>query len=79
MKIRVFTDSAKLNKLFSAKVRSKTGHFQEYTAHSEKKLNYTFLANMQSETKHSCRKRKVKLYVFGDIWSSKKFDYVAEF
>jgi hypothetical protein len=66
VKIRVFIDSAKLNKLFLAKMRSKTGHFQDYTAHSEKKLNYTFLENMQSETKHFCRKRKVELYVFGD-------------
>jgi hypothetical protein len=41
-------------------------HFRQYTAHCEKKLNYAFLANMQSETKHFCRKRKVELYVFGD-------------
>jgi hypothetical protein len=41
--------------------------FGQYTAYSDKKRNYAFSANTQSETKCFRRKRGVKRCDFGDI------------
>ncbi len=38
--------------MFMEKTQSKTVRFLQYTAYSEMEWNISFLANMQSETKH---------------------------
>jgi hypothetical protein len=50
VKLRVFGQRTELNKSLSAKLRSKTVRFRQYTADSEKKRNYAFSANTRSET-----------------------------
>ncbi len=48
--LSVFGEKAESNFAFSAKARSKTVRFRQYTANSENKRNYAFSANMRSET-----------------------------